>query len=97
MTEFKCERCGYIYDDKKILKVHSNKTYCLNCYTLLFVEEKEARTRKFYKKTPKTLIKARINTSDYNKISKINVSEFVRKGVEYIVAHPLLMEKIIGE
>ena len=39
MSEFRCERCGYIYD-KKILKNHLDKTYCLNCYTLLYGKEK---------------------------------------------------------
>ena len=45
----------------------------------------------------KTQIKAFTNTKDYNKISDKNISEIVRKSIEYIVAHPLLMDKIIGD
>ena len=96
MSKFRCERCGYIYD-KKILKNHSDKTYCLNCYTLLYGKEKETRKRKRYNKELKTQIKAYINTKDYNKISDKNISEIVRKSIEYIVTHPLLMDKIIGD
>lgn len=96
MSEFRCERCGYIYD-KKILKNHLDKTYCLNCYTLLYGKEKEVRKRKRYNKELKTQIKAYINTKDYNKISDKNISEIVRKSIEYIVTHPVLMDKIIGD
>ena len=96
MSEFRCERCGYIYD-KKISKNHLDKTYCLNCYTLLYGKEKETRKRKRYNKELKTQIKAYINTKDYNKISDKNISEIVRKSIEYVVAHPVLMDKIIGD
>ena len=96
MSEFRCERCGYIYD-KKISKNHLDKTYCLNCYTLLTGKEKETRKRKRYNKELKTQIKAYINTKDYNKISDKNISEIVRKSIEYIVTHPALMNKIIGD
>ena len=96
MSEFRCERCGYIYD-KKISKNHLDKIYCLNCYTLLYGKEKETRKRKRYNKELKTQIKAYINTKDYNKISDKNISEIVRKSIEYIVTHPLLMDKIIGD
>lgn len=99
MFEFMCSRCGYIYNEKEIYCKHSGKDYCLNCYTILYGEkkEKDARKRKRYNKEPKKLIKAWINTKDCEKISDINISEFVRKSVEYVVSHPLLKDKIIGE
>lgn len=97
MFEFLCDRCGYIYNDKKIYKKHLGKDYCLNCYTSLYGKEKEVQKRKRYNKEPKTLIKAWINTKDYNTISDENISEFVRKSVEYVVSHPLLKDKIMGE
>lgn len=97
MFEFRCERCGFIYDNKKIYKKHQGKDFCLNCYTLLYGKEKKERKRPRYNKEPKTLIKAWINTRDYNKISDENISELTRKSLEYIVAHPLLKDKIIGD
>ena len=89
-------RCS-THDDFGLAKNHLDKTYCLNCYTLLYGKEKETRKRKRYNKELKTQIKAYINTKDYNKISDKNISEIVRKSIEYIVTHPVLMNKIIGD
>ena len=62
----------------------------------MFYQKDKCISRRRTKK-PKLIFTVRLNKDDFNKIDVNNKSEFVRKCLEYIVNHPRLMDKIIGD
>lgn len=93
MSTFLCENCNKIYDSN-IKKIHNKKTYCLNCYTMLFTEIKKFKRKRT--KLAKKIFTVRLNEEDFKKIESENKSELVRNLLEYAVNHPKLLDKVKG-
>ena len=93
MSDFLCEYCRHIYD-KQVKKIHNKKTYCLNCYTMLFTEVKKFKRKRT--KLAKKIFTVRLNEEDFKKIESVNKSELVRNLLQYAVNHPKLLDKVKG-
>lgn len=93
MQGFLCEHCGNICDNK-VKKIHNKKTYCLNCYTMLFTEVKKFKRKRT--KLAKKIFTVRVNERDFKKIESENKSELVRNLLQYAVNHPKLLDKVKG-